>query len=168
MKRYVLKSVARIALFVAMVTGWNDVKAQTAGGETWEVEVDIYSGRPNPVFTLTAGEMTSVNNLIAAAPAAARASTDGKSIRPRVLGYRGLIIRSRSADGRLTAMNVEISRGRILRRASAVAAAAPGADASTALLDDSGRAVERFLVSLGSAKKVITADILQRMDPALR
>jgi hypothetical protein len=55
-----------------------------------KVEIDIYSGRPNPSWDLTAPEVSELQVRLKALPAIATA------IRPESLGYRGLRAAARS------------------------------------------------------------------------
>jgi hypothetical protein len=141
-------------LFTVAVLGKAD--AQTAA-ETWQVEVDINSGQPNPVFTLTSAELADVKSRLGSAKSVAGASPNIKTIRPSILGYRGLTVTGKSGDGTQTTGDVEVYKGKILRRA-------PG---PAAVLDDSTVGLERQLLALGMAKKAISNGAMQEIQKSL-
>jgi hypothetical protein len=130
--------------------------AQTSG-ETWQVEIDIFSGRPNPVFTLSASEVADVKGRLATAKSAAGASANVKTIRPSILGYRGLLILGKSSDGKQVTGDIEVYKGKLLRRTPSPAA----------VLDDSAAGVERQLLSLAVAKNAVSPQLMQEIQKAL-
>jgi hypothetical protein len=105
---------------------------------TSKVELDIFSGRPNPVWTLIESERDSLAERLASLPPA----------RPRTLsanlGYRGLIVTVPGQDG--VAIN-RVQRGTVETTVGA----------RTTYRDDPGRAFERWLLDTGTAH--IAADI---------
>jgi hypothetical protein len=99
-----------------------------------EVEVDLYSGRPNPRFALPAAAATELEQRLATLPPAAAGASPREG-----LGYRGLRIvapDSGFAEVVVSAGTVEIRdrAGRILRRA------------------DPDRALERWLIQAGASR----------------
>jgi hypothetical protein len=126
-------------------------------GETWQVEVDVFSGRPNPVFTLSASEITDVKGRLATARSVAGADANVKTIRPSILGYRGLKVIGKSSDGKQVTGDIELYRGKSLRRMPSPAA----------VLDDSAVGLERMLLSLGVAKKAVSPEVMQEIQKAL-
>jgi hypothetical protein len=88
-----------------------------------EVEVHIFSGRPNPVFTLTRSEGAEVRQLLAAvADAPVKIDPGSQAKEPETpfasrLGYRGLSLREYAADGTLLS-NTDIAGQNVLVRAA--------------------------------------------------
>ena len=98
------------------------------------VEVDIYSGRPNPVWELTQAQAAEFMARLAQLPEAQGAGGPGD------LGYRGLIV---SADGLEGVDRVEIRSG-IVR--------VERTDGSSRNYLDGGRALERWTVEQSREK----------------
>ena len=119
---------------VVMCMKLDSADAQTAP-ETWQVVVDVFSGRPNPTFTLAGAELVQAKDRMSRARATAPAGASG--IRPSILGYRGMIISG--------SLNAEVYKGRILRTG-------PGARVT---LDDSVSGLEQHLLSVGAASNKI-------------
>lgn len=93
-----------------------------------EVELDVFSGRPNPVWRLDAAAETRLNDLIAAAaPVASGRISDG-------LGYRGFVVRYPDRTVRVQRGTIVIERG-----------------ADRQYRADPDRAVERWLLVTGHA-----------------
>lgn len=151
-----LKMLFGIATLLCTVAVLGKADAQTAT-ETWQVEVDIYSGRPNPVFTLTSTELADLKSRLGSAKSVAGASPNVKTVRPSILGYRGLIVTGKSGDGTQTTGDVEVYKGKILRRA-------PG---PAAVLDDSTTGLERQLLALGMAKNAISTGAMTEIQKSL-
>jgi hypothetical protein len=143
------------ALLVTMAV-FGRAEAQTAA-ETWQVEVHFFSGLPNPVFALSASEVADVKSRLGTAKSVVGASANVKTIRPAILGYRGLTIVGKTSDDKQVTGDVEIYRGKILRRL-------PG---PAAVLDDSAVGIERFLLSLGVAKKAVSSETMQEIQQVL-
>jgi hypothetical protein len=99
------------------------------------VEVDLYSGRPNPCFHLKPAEVAELMRWLATLPP----SSDRAMLRER-LGYRGLRIHAGATDSPVVEMVV--SNGLIVVRDRS------GAER---LLEDPHRGVERWLVEAGAA-----------------
>ncbi len=99
------------------------------------VELDIYSGRPNPSWVLTAEEATELLRRLQALP-----ESDSGSVREG-LGYRGLVV---TGEGlRASALDkLEISAGIAVGRGSGPAR----------LFQDRERDLERWLCSTGKGK----------------
>ena len=110
-----------------------------------QVELDVYSGRPNPAWELDAALAAELEaRLQPLAAAGAGALPDG-------LGYRGLRVRPRAGGAGVAAAAelIEIGAGRVhLTRA----------DGTTRRLADPGRALERWLIETARG----------RIDEALR
>jgi len=151
-----LKIFFGVATLLVTVAVLGKADAQTTA-ETWQVEVDINSGLPNPVFTLTSAELADLKSRLGSAKSVAGASPNVKTIRPSILGYRGLTVTGKSADGTQTTGDVEVYKGKILRRA-------PG---PAAVLDDSATGLERQLLALGMAKKVISPGAMTEIQKSL-
>lgn len=156
MKRTSWRVAGILAAGLIVLAATRTSSAQTAT-ETWQVEIDIYSGRPNPVLTLTANELADVKNRLAAAAPVPAADANAASIRPSRLGYRGLIIRGKSGDGKTTTADIELFAGRILRRAPS----------ARAVLDDRSVGLERMLVGLANAKQMIPAGMMKEIQKVM-
>jgi hypothetical protein len=92
---------------------------------TAEVELDIFSGRPNPTWALTDSQTASLLEMLDGLP-----QTESEP-RPGDLGYRGMIVRLRGAKAR----EITVHTG--------VAAVNGGSHA------DADRHVERWLLETG-------------------
>ena len=134
---------------VALMAGGN-ARAQ-ATPEVWTITIDMFSGLPNPTFTLTAAEVAELKARLGRAPAMAAAAMPATTIRPSILGYRGIIIKATA--GSRVVEDAEISKGRIFRKG-------PGA---RALMDDSGTSLERYLASLAVSKGVVASAAAQHL-----
>ena len=95
-----------------------------------EVEVDLFSGRPNPVWTLPEAEAAVLLQKLDALPAAPARALSGD------LGYRGLLVR---VTGGPRERRLSIQQG-VIRVEE---------DETPAFLEDDGRALERWLLQTG-------------------
>jgi len=134
------------------------------------VEVDVYSGRPNPVVELSAEELADLMRM--ARPLCERlqaASDDNQEAR---LGYRGLSIgRGKRGSSAQQMVRITGKRARLRRSAAPVlchesmARAAGSADLTFA---DDNRALEKALLQLARQKGAISESlhgvILQAME----
>jgi hypothetical protein len=152
MKKTLRRGLLGFAVLAGMIGAFTRVQAQTVP-ENWQIEVDVFSGLPNPVFTLTGAELAQVKNRLSSAPTIAGASSAMASIRPAILGYRGIIVRGRSADQTQVTADAEIFHGRILRRGPS----------ARALLDDRASGLEPLLVSLAAARQLIPAPVMSNI-----
>src|SRR5262245_24461262 len=91
------------------------------------VEVDVFSGRPNPVWDLTPDEADAVRRILAALPAAPEVAASGYD----GLGYRGFRVEDSESDRTLTGW-----RDTVVARQDVVAA----------VKVDARRELERFLL----------------------
>lgn len=98
---------------------------------TIEVELDIFSGRPNPRWTLSDAAAREFTDRLAALPAAAPETLAGN------LGYRGFVVDV--VDGTTT--------GRVQVQGGGVHVGLP--DSPPAFRRDSGRALEKWLFQTG-------------------
>jgi len=64
------------------------------GSRAMTVELDVYSGRPNPTWTLSAGEAEQIARLLQDLPRAQSPADEG-------LGYRGFVLVTSERDGSL-------------------------------------------------------------------
>jgi hypothetical protein len=134
----VLSSVLALVLVAATHRG-----AQAKGtAESWQVEVDVFSSRPNPVFTVTGADLLRAKSLLRSAPVQ-DANTRLTTIWPNRLGYQGLKVRG--------GIEAELCGGRILRKGLV----------ARALIDDRTTQLETFLISVGVAKGAISAQLEQ-------
>ncbi|MEI5102716.1 hypothetical protein RB200_34630 [Streptomyces sp. PmtG] len=99
-----------------------------------DVEIDLYSGRHNPVFGLAPDAGQELMRRIAALPPAPAGATP-----PQGLGYRGLRITGGPAVG---VRDIVVSGGVVVVR---------DRDGAERVLQDTGRALERSLVDLAAA-----------------
>jgi hypothetical protein len=109
------------------------VPIKGAGGKIMQVELDVFSGRPNPHWDLTPQEEQEFLKRLRSVPK----GTGGASVRDR-LGYRGLIVTAggQAIDG---FDEVVVSEGIVLgRRAGGVQ-----------VFTDKARSLERWLFSTG-------------------
>jgi hypothetical protein len=107
---------------------------------TIEVELDIFSGRPNPTWTLTDAESDIIAERLAALPPAAPRKLSAN------LGYRGFIATIRQPGGEATA---RIQKG----------FAEITSGARTTYHEDRHRELERWLI--GTGKAYVPTDIQQ-------
>jgi hypothetical protein len=103
------------------------------------VELEIYSGRPNPAWALTRDEVDELNMRLARLPARPSAA-----LRDGPLGYRGLRIAALTVGASIT-----IGAGLVERT---------GQDGSLQQFDDADRSLECWLLSTAAG----------RLDEALR
>jgi hypothetical protein len=96
-----------------------------------DVEVNLYSGRPNPRFPLTNDDVTDILGRLAALPPTTHAPP------ATALGYRGLILTDDTARGPFA--RVEVSRGLVV---------AQDHHGDRHRFLDPDRALERHLVAL--------------------
>lgn len=98
-----------------------------------EVELDIFSGMPNPTWILTIAEADSFLKQLAALPPIPAKELSGN------LGYRGFIVQCTQADDtqliRVQKGTVHISKG-----------------VTNAYADDSDRELERWLLNTGKTQ----------------
>jgi hypothetical protein len=99
--RSLLGAVALGAAFLACASV--DAAAQTGAAEGPKVTVLIYSGRPNPSFTLSASQAQELQKLIAAARQ--DPSFQGRSALPSILGYNGIVVVWSSGNSRAVYRN---------------------------------------------------------------
>lgn len=102
----------------------------------------LYSGRPNPSFTLNAAQVQRVQELLTAAHPVSGA--EDRTVLPSILGYNGIVIESRGTNG--LPASIEVYRNRI----------AVHERGARRILSDNG-ALEQFLVSAGTESKTLGA-----------
>ena len=114
---------------------------------TSEVEIDIFSGMPNPTWALTDAETRQLAGRLAALPPAAPRELSAN------LGYRGLVVTIRQPDGEA---KVRVQKGiaEILQ------------NARTAYHEDRNRSLERWLLDTGKAH--VATDVLQIVQRELQ
>ena len=113
------------------------------------VELDVFSGRPNPAWGLTAGQAAQFAGLLAALPEAPAAAPPGQ------LGYRGFIVQL-TDPATQAATTVQVYGGTVWVTA--------GAD--TAQRADQGRALERWLLATAGPSQV-DAEVLAMIENEL-
>jgi hypothetical protein len=127
---------------VAGMTGSNQSMAVQC-----EVELDIFSGAPNPTWGLTGSEADSFTKQLAALPRSAPGPFPGK------LGYRGFIVQCRQGTDvwlvHLHNGTVQISQ-----------------NSTNSYADDEQRLLERWLLNTG--KPYLKAELFQMAERDLR
>ncbi|MEU7581671.1 hypothetical protein AB0B50_29185 [Streptomyces sp. NPDC041068] len=98
-----------------------------------DIEIDLYSGRRNPVFSLTPEAGQDLLSRIAALPSAPAGAAPLEG-----LGYRGL----RITDPAVDIMEIVVSGGVVLVR---------DRNGAERVLEDAGRSLERSLADLAAA-----------------
>jgi hypothetical protein len=111
-----------------------------------EVELDIFSGMPNPRWNLSQPEADSFVHQLANLQRIARGDLHGN------LGYRGFIVQLKSGSA---AQSIRIQSG-IVEISS---------DSTIVYADDAGRRTERWLLDTG--KLYLRADIFQLVEHEL-
>ena len=115
--------------------------ADAPPAEVWKVTIDVFSGVPNPVFTLEPSEVAEVQARLDSAPLVRPMASANETIIPARLGYRGMHIKASAGDRVIE--DTEISEGTILRRTTG------------AVYDGKSVNLEGYLLSLAVAKGVI-------------
>jgi len=126
--------------FLACASG--SAAAQTGAATGPKVTVLIYSGRPNPTFTLNASQEGRLQQLIAAA----RQDTgyEGKTVLPSILGYNGIVVIWSTGNGRAVYGNhIEVRERE-----------------ATRFLADNGE-LEEFLLSAAMESRALDAEQLR-------
>ncbi len=104
----------------------------TARGSEMQVEADVFSGRPNPRWTLDAAASGELTERLAGLPAARPAEPfDG-------LGYRGLVVTGLPGE----CHEVRVHGGRVQAECGG----------ETRAWTDAGRALERWLLATGEGR----------------
>jgi hypothetical protein len=130
-----------LGIFGALA-GTNSAQAQTASAEVWTVTIDVFSGQPNPTFTLDASEVAEVRARLNATPLI-RAMTGAKeTIIPARLGYRGMLIKA-TAGGKAIE-DTEASGAKIMRKTA------------SALFDGKPVGLEGYLLSRAVVRGLIS------------
>jgi hypothetical protein len=104
-----------------------------------EVELDIFSGRPNPAWSLSEAERSRLEEILSGLPGG-----EDREL-PEPLGYRGFAATLTHTDARVTRIRVYKGVVRVEARGEMTA------------LADPGRTLERWLATTGS-----------RLDPGIR
>lgn len=117
-----------------------ETENETGGGNP-KVTVLIYSGRPNPTFTLTAEQAGRVRQLVDAAQP--DPAFRGESVLPSILGYNGLLVEGLAAPIAVYGGRVEIQDKEGKRFAS------------------DGGALENFLLQAATQSKALDAEQLR-------
>jgi hypothetical protein len=97
-----------VAVLVSLALAAGCGRAPQGGIVSMTVELDVYSGRPNPTWTLSADEAVEITGLLENLPSAAAAGEEG-------LGYRGFVLR-RTAPAGAEPEIVRVNAGVVTRR----------------------------------------------------
>lgn len=111
------------------------------------VELDIFSGMPDPAWSLTEGDTRELERRLAGLP-----TTDRRELSTN-LGYRGFIVRLTAEDGETR--QVRVQRGRVEVRAGE----------TVEHYADPGRHIERELLRTGAS--VVAPDVLAVVEQDL-
>jgi hypothetical protein len=112
-----------------------------------EVQISIFSGLPDPVFTLTASEAADVQRWLMPADSESTGQTP-EALLPEKLGYRGIVLTDYDAEGRVLARTEIVGRSVLSRQSG-----------QPARLTTSREDAERKLVDLAFSKAVISAEL---------
>jgi hypothetical protein len=96
-----MASCVAVTLCLAGFAGPSAALAAESEPGAWEVQIDVFSGRPNPVFKLQGPEIARVTGMLSQASnvvAAKAAEQEKAKAFPVKLGYRGLRIRQVGQD----------------------------------------------------------------------
>ena len=138
-------SLVLTALIVALaLAACASGSARAAEGPPGQVTVLIYSGRPNPTFTLTAEQAERVRQLVAAAQP--DPNFRGGSVLPSILGYNGLLVRGGIAG----LQDLAVYGGRIEMQ-----------DREGKRFVSDGGALESFLLEAAAQSKALDAEQLR-------
>ena len=158
MKKLISLAILAISVLTIALAMLRKANAQSTT-ELWQVEVDIYSGLPNPVFTLTAEEMAQARQRLAKAIPLGPADAQTATVRPSMLGYRGIIVRSLGTAKAQASDTAATSNVPVLEMFSAkILQRVPN---NSVLLDDTPSGLERYLVTLAEQKAVLADSLAQ-------
>lgn len=115
-----------------------------------DVEVDIFSGRPNPRWTLSDADAALFFDRLSALP------TTAARARSANLGYRGLIVSMPQRVGGEAGRDMYIQHGILELRQGT----------SRSFFLDTQRALERWLI--GTGKAGLSPEVLEAIDTDLR
>jgi hypothetical protein len=119
--------------------------------DTWQVEVHVYSGRPNPVFDLNPTEAERTKTLLSRAQSLPNEEAR-TTIFPAILGYRGLSIRQANASGRIIS-EAKVYGQKVL----------PLGEAESARPISQSASLERYLLVLAARKGAISTKMYRRI-----
>jgi len=130
-----LRAVRSCGMAFAIAALLPAVMLGTCGGDDLIVELDVFSGRPNPVWNLTEEEAGQFLELIGGLP-----EVEGEGPREVGLGYRGIIVRDTSPGAPFESISVF------------ECIAAVFAEDRTSLCFDEDRRLELWLLETGEGK----------------
>jgi hypothetical protein len=123
-----------------------------------EVEIDVFSGRPNPVFNLQPEEVKELNQFLWKAKGEEQNKDTKADIIPSILGYRGLHVRERDKN-KAVISEIQIFGKDILIR---------GSRGEYRFLKMPDNSLEKYLVDLALAKKAIDKDLHQYISQEMQ
>ena len=135
-----------------------------------DVEILIYSGRPNPKFTVTdPAEIREIMGLVTGLPQPSSSATKGAETPSGGLGYQGIVVRNRSKVGaEVQSFTTRRSAVQLVRGGTpAITTSAAGAAAQPAAPEarvDSSSAIERRLLTLAQTRGVIDNVVLAHIN----
>lgn len=121
------------------------------------IELDIFSGRPNPTFVVTDPKV--ITELLSLAQ-----STGGETVSPAkpapapLLGYKGFIIENTSST------NPEIESISVYRTSVSIQETDPAHGLASKRAHDANRRLEKRLIQLIKDHEVITDEIVRLID----
>jgi hypothetical protein len=136
-------------LFIILCVGANsNLRAADNPSGSREVEIDVFSGRPNPVFSLQTAEIQELDRFLSKATVEKSGAAAKAEIIPSILGYRGLRIRERG-DNKVVVSEIQVAGKDILIRGQGESRRMKAPD----------NALEQYLVDLALSKKAIDAEL---------
>jgi hypothetical protein len=137
---------------VALIAGIALAQAAEKNAVTWEVTIDVFSGRPNPVYRLQASELSRVQAMLSRAKPSAETKEETKVFPPGRLGYRGVLIRQ-SGEGRGVQSSIRVRANDILQESSS----------GRTWLNANDVALEEYLLDLAVQKGKLEAAVRQHI-----
>lgn len=148
-----MNSLRHLLLLIAALASALTASAVPAA-EAVEVEVLVFSGRRNPVFTIT--DPAEIRELFRSAKALPRAAKVADQAAP-ALGYRGIIVRNRSSfDPDVQTLQVHRSKIAVGRAATI---------GEQAVHHDPGAALEQRLLKLALKHGALPPGLLAHIQP---
>ncbi len=158
-----------IYIFILLLT-LNPRMSAAPTANTLQVEVLIFSGRPNPVFTITdPAEIKEITALVNGLPKNAADAVRKSAANPAVLGYRGIEVKnSGTAFSELDSFVVNRSDVQLNRKADpqiATDQSQPAAGSAEFRLDGAS-ILENRLLALARSRGVINDALLSHIKSA--
>ncbi|MFI5360387.1 MAG: hypothetical protein ACHQ49_00335 [Elusimicrobiota bacterium] len=153
-----------LSMSVFLISSGVAMSADNEPAKGLQVEVLVFSGRPNPVFTVTdPKEIQELLNDVEALPG--NKGFKGASVTPSRLGYKGILVRNQSGEDQEVAAFVVHGKDLEIKPAASVKSAARDfrvdAAAGVRSSGETGKeSIERRLLELGREKGALDANLL--------